>query len=217
MKGKITFLLLLLPGFLLGCQTERESITQGRSWGEPSNGLRCSIDVEKTRWSKGDPALVSVIIENVSGSKVNLKTISTFTLNEMQFVCPVDIERGGQALPPNARSTISLEKDALMNLRIDISKLKWGMGVSSIWPDHSFYSLVPPGRYKLRMDIEVVDGGLLPRIIPSALINLSRIQGASSSCLQAENEAQSSWPRHGFTRCRVNIMFSVSKPWAAAS
>ncbi len=160
MKGKISFLLLLSLGFLLGCQTERESITQGRSWGEPSNGLRCSIDVEKTRWSKGDPALVSVIIENVSGSKVNLKTITIFTLNEMQFVCPVDIEKGEQALPPNARSTISLEKDALMNLRIDISKLKWGMGVSSIWPDHSFYSLVPPGRYKLRMDIEIVDGGL---------------------------------------------------------
>jgi hypothetical protein len=160
MKGKITLLLLLLPGFFLGCQTERESITHGRSWGEPSNGLRCSVDVEKTRWSKGDPALVSVIIENVSGSKVNLRTIPTFTLNEMQFVCPVDIVRGEYALPPNARSTISLEKDALMNLRIDISKLKWGTGVSSIWPDHSFYSLVPPGRYKLRMDVEVVDGGL---------------------------------------------------------
>jgi hypothetical protein len=122
--------------------------------------IKCSIAVEETRWSKGDPVLVSVIVENVSGSKVNLKTISSFTLNEMQYVCPVDIERGGQALPPNARSTISLEKDALMNLRIDISKLKWGMSVSSIWPEHSFYSLVPPGQYKLRMDIEVVDSGV---------------------------------------------------------
>ena len=32
-------------------------------------------------------------------------------------------------------------------------------GFAATWPDNSFY-LVPPGRYKLRMDIEVVDGGL---------------------------------------------------------
>jgi len=160
MKGKISFLLLLLLAFILGCQTERESITQGRSWGEPSNGLRCSIDVEKTRWSKGDPALVSVIIENVSGGKVNLKTIPTFTLDEMEFICPVDIVRGERALPPNVRSIISLDRDALINSRIDVSKLGWGMGVSSIWPDHNLYSIIPSGRYKLRMDIEVVDSGL---------------------------------------------------------
>ena len=122
--------------------------------------IKCSIALEEKCWSKGDPALVSVVVENVSEGKVNLKTIPSFTLNEMQFYCPTDIVRGEYALPPNAHSIISLERGALINSRIDISKLKWGMGVSSIWPDHSFYSLVPPGRYKLRMDIEVVDGGL---------------------------------------------------------
>jgi hypothetical protein len=172
MKGKISFLVLLLLVFILGCQTERESITyQGRSWGEPSNGLRCSIAVEETSWSKVGPALVSVIIENVSEGKVNLKTIPSFTLkedsmflsytllNELQFYCPVDIVRGEYALPPNARSTISLDRGALINARIDVSKLKWGMGSAATWPDNSFY-LVSPRRYKLRMDIEIVDGGL---------------------------------------------------------
>ncbi len=57
--------------------------------------IKCSIVVKETCWSHGDPALVSVIIENVSGSGVNLKTIPEFTLNEMQYLCPVDIERGG--------------------------------------------------------------------------------------------------------------------------
>jgi hypothetical protein len=159
MKGKISFLLLLLLVFILGCQTERESITQGRSWGEQSNGLRCSIAVEETRWPQGGPAIVSVIIENVSESEVNLKTIPSFTLNEMQFLCPVDIARGEYELPFNARSIINLDRDALMNLRIDISKLKWGAGLSATWPDSSFY-IVPPGLYKLRTDIEIVDGGL---------------------------------------------------------
>lgn len=82
-----------------------------------------------------------------------------FTLNEMQFFCPVDIARGEYELTSNARSIINLDRDALIDTRIDISKLKWGMGPSATWPDNSFY-LVPPGWYKLRLDIEVVGGGL---------------------------------------------------------
>jgi len=159
MKGKISFFVLLLLVFILGCQTERESVTQSRTWGETSNGLRCSIAVEETCWSQGGPAIVSVIIENVSEGKVDLKTIPLFTLNEMQFLCPVDIVRGEYELPSNARSIINLGRDALIDARIDVSKLKWGMGPSATWPDNSFY-LVPPGRYKLRMDIEVAGGGL---------------------------------------------------------
>jgi hypothetical protein len=169
-KGKISFLVLLLLVSILGCQTERESSTQSRTWGEPSNGLRCSIAVEETRWSQGGPALVSVIIENVSDSKVDLKTIPSFTLNEMQFLCPVDIARGEYELPPNARSIINLDRDALIDARIDVSKLKWGMGLSATWPDNSFY-LVTPGRYKLRMDIEVVGSGL-PKWIHSNEIEI---------------------------------------------
>jgi len=152
-------LVLLLFVFILGCQTEHEPSTQSRTWGEPSNGLRCSIAVEETRWSQGGPALVSVIIENVSEGKVDLKTIPLFTLNEMQFLCPEDIARGEYELPSNARSIINLDRDALIDARIDVSKLKWGMGPSATWPDNSFY-LVTPGRYKLRMDIEVVGSGL---------------------------------------------------------
>jgi len=161
MKGKLLFLLLLLPGLLSGCQTERESITQGRSWGEPSNGLRCSIAVKETRWSQENPAVVSVIIENVSESKVNLKTIPSFTLtfDERQYCCPVDIARGEYALPPNARSTISLDRGAIIKTELDVSKLKWGMGLAATWPDSSLY-FVSPGRYKLCLDIEIVDGGL---------------------------------------------------------
>ncbi len=161
MRYKLVFLLLLLSCFILGCQTERESITQDsrRSWGEPSNGLRCSIDIAETRWSKGKPVLVSVMVENVSGSKVELRTIPAFTLNESQYWCPVDIGGEEHTLPANARSTISLEKGASTNTRIDISKLGWDRGVSSIWPAQNLYSLVPPGQYSLRLDIEVVNGG----------------------------------------------------------
>jgi hypothetical protein len=173
MKGRILLIPLLLSGFLLGCQPDREAIFQGRIWGETSNGLRCSIAIEEIKWPKGSPALVSVIIENVSESKVNLETIPAFKLNEnkIEYWCPVDIAGEGHALPPNARSIISLEKAAFMDLRIDLSKLKWGMSLSAIWPENSFYP-ISPGRYKLSMDIEIVGGGL-PEWIRSNEVEVS--------------------------------------------
>jgi hypothetical protein len=137
--------------------------------------IKCSIALEEKCWSKGNPALVSVIIENVSEGKVNLKTIPLFTLNEMQFYCPTDIVRGEYALPPDAHSIISLERGALINSRIDISKLKWGMGPAATWPNNSFYNIVSPGQYKLRLDIEVVDRGM-PKWIHSNEVEVTIIE-----------------------------------------
>jgi hypothetical protein len=156
----ILLLLLLSSELIIGCQTKHESNTQDSSkrWGEPSNGIRCSIIAETTHWSNGEPAIVSIAVENISEGKVDLKTIPAFTLNEMQYWCPVDIAGDDHSLPANARSNISLEKGAQINSKIDISKLKWDQGISSIWPSKNLYSIVPTGKYKLRLDIEVVDG-----------------------------------------------------------
>jgi hypothetical protein len=144
---------------ILGCQSKHESDTQELSinWGEPSNGIRCAIIVEKPFWANGEPVMVSVIIENISEGKVSLKTIPAFMLNEMQYWCPVDIVGEDHRLPANARSVISLEKGAQINSRIDISKLGWDRGISSIWPSQDLYSLVPTGKYKLCLNIEVVE------------------------------------------------------------
>ncbi len=157
-------------------------INEGKEISEPDSitiivrqTIKCSIVVEEKSWSKGDPVLVSVIVENVSGSKVNLKTISSFTLNEMQFYCPTDIVRGEYVLPSDAHSIISLERGALINSRIDISKLKWGMGLAASWPNNSFYNIVSPGQYKLRLDIEVVDGGM-PKWIHSNEVEVTIIE-----------------------------------------
>ncbi len=156
----ILSLVLLSLELALGCQSKHESDNQEPSinWGEPANGLRCSISVDKTIWANGEPVIVSVIVENISESKVGLKTIPAFTLNDMDYWCPVDIVSEDHNLPANARSIISLEKGAQINSKIDISKLGWDRGISSIWPAHNLYSLVPVGKYKLRLNIEVVDG-----------------------------------------------------------
>ena len=95
----------------------------------------------------------------MTGTKVDLRTIPAFRLNQSQYWCPADIGGADHTLPANARSTISLEKGASMNTRIDVSKLGWDRGISSIWPAQNLFSLVPPGRYSLRLDFEVVEGG----------------------------------------------------------
>jgi hypothetical protein len=155
----ILSLILLSWGLILGCQSKHEPDNQESSinWGEPSNGLKCSIIAEKTFWANSEPVMVSVIVENISEGKVSLRTIPAFTLNEMQYWCPVDIVGEDHNLPANARSIISLEKGAQINSRIDISKLGWDRGISSIWPSQNLYSLVPTGKYKLRLNIEVVE------------------------------------------------------------
>jgi len=157
---RILAILLLSSVFILGCQTRHESNTQDSSinWGEPSNGLRCSIASERTIWSAEEPAMVSIAVENISNSKVDLKTIPAFTFNEMQYWCPVNITGDDHSLPANARSIISLEKGDQINLSIDISKLGWDHGFSSIWPSKNLYSIVPSGIYNLRLDIEIVNG-----------------------------------------------------------
>ena len=160
---RILALLLLSSVFIMGCQTTDESDDQdsSRIWGEPANGLRCSIIVETTHWSNGDPAIVSVTVENISEGKIDLRTVPAFTLNDMQYWCPVNIagdDRDDHRLPANSRSNISLEKGAQIYSRIDISMLGWDQGISSIWPWENLYSIVPTGKYMLRLDIEIVDG-----------------------------------------------------------
>ena len=155
---EILLMLLLASAFISGCQTKDESNTQDSSerWGETSNGIRCSIATEKTIWANGDPAIVSVILENVSDGKVDLETIPAFNLSNMQYWCPVNITGDDHSLPANARSTIFLEKGDQTNSKIDISKLGWDQGISSIWPSKDLYSVVPIGKYTLRLDIEIL-------------------------------------------------------------
>ena len=73
--------------------------------------------------------MVSIAVENISEGKIDLKTIPAFTLNDMQYWCPVNIAGDDHSLPANARSNISLEKGARIDSRIDMSMLGWDQGL----------------------------------------------------------------------------------------
>lgn len=150
---------LALPFFLVGCHMKHTSAAEGAApaWGKETEGLRCAIRPVSNRWQQGTPAIVSVLLENCSDKKVEFHTIPSFDLSD-SYWCPVDLTTKGRSLDANARSTISLEKGATLELKFDLSQLGWDESVSSAWPEENLYSEVPAGAYKLRLDIQLTAG-----------------------------------------------------------
>lgn len=140
-------------------------------WGEASHGLKCAISVPKPRWSKDGPAMVSVLVQNVSGTKVDWRTIPAFRLDDSCWG-PVDLAKGGRASPANSRSTISLNPGEILRCDVDLAKLRWDRVESSIWPAKKLYSLVPPGKYSLGLNIEIT-GEEKPRWVRSGKIPIT--------------------------------------------
>ena len=117
--------------------------------------LSCSIQCEKTSWAAGEAATVSITMKNTSKKKIAVKTIPSFYIDGLKYWGPVDLEEGHIILPANARSIISLESGSSITISRDISRIRWGRGVLSIWPHSDFRTVVPPGIHRLCLDIEV--------------------------------------------------------------
>jgi len=158
---------------LLGLCGKGEGLSQGlvRSWGQSAFGLRCSISVEKLPDRKGSPFVVSVIVENVSGTRVDLNAISAFHLRNYSktspestlafggYWCPVNLETrnpaGKSGLILDSPSRLVMEKDTSINVTIDLTRHGWDKSTSSWWPARDFEAVVTPGQYMLRLDIQV--------------------------------------------------------------
>lgn len=153
---------LIAMSLFLSIACERESIINPeRIWGEVSNGLRCSIEVDKhTLTTSAETSLqVSIAIQNVSGSKIEFETIPSFSLdilNNGEFWGPVDILRE-RPLPMNGRCDISLETGQTLMRIVDITQIGWDLSSSSIWPQKYLYDHITPGNYDLGLEIHITD------------------------------------------------------------
>lgn len=157
----------------LGFYREGQELIQGsiRSWGQSAFGLRSSILVEKTPVLRGSPFVVSVIVENISGTRVDVKTISAFhlrnssktspesTLTFGSYWCPVNLAdknpAGKSGLILASPSQLVMEKGTSISVTMDLARHGWDKGTSSWWPARDFDSVVGPGKYILRLDIQV--------------------------------------------------------------
>lgn len=132
-----------------------------------SNKLKCSIAVEEESWSTGKPAYVSIVVENVSGSKIDWTVIPAFVLvleseeanvddvsyRRNQYWSPVDIKQN-RALDLQQKAHIYLEKSESMRSKIDLTTLRWDRRISAIWPSQDLFTTVSKGRYQLYLDIQ---------------------------------------------------------------
>lgn len=168
-------LLTLLHGTLGICGTCEELCQDStRSWGEPAFGIRCSISVGKPSISKADPLVVSVILENTAGTRIDLKTISAFDLSNTSktapestlkfgsYWCPVNLMEGNSSgkagMTPASTSRLVMEKGASIRATMDLARQGWDKRTSSWWPVRDLNTIVAPGRYLLRLDIQVGTG-----------------------------------------------------------
>lgn len=171
MRISIIVLAVLLC-FVAGCRKKADPVDERphRVWGQACRGLRCSIILDEKEWSKDRPMIVSVAVENVSASEVNLEVSSSFQLSgKKSYWGPVDILGKSKTPPINPRSTISLQKGACLSAKIDISKLGWDHTFSSVWPVREFSSFIPAGQYTLTLDLEVLNGAYTEHIVSNII------------------------------------------------
>lgn len=138
--------------------------------------LRCKFTVEKDTWVTGEPAFVTVEIENISYENLNAVILSSFRLerksniepeessheeelpyHQRHYRCPIDITKEGSPLDVNDRPRLLLAAGESLTFKVDIARLPWGKSVRSAWPSESLYALVPEGRYDVYLNIEIED------------------------------------------------------------
>jgi hypothetical protein len=176
MKIHVVMAFLAFLSATAGLYGNGEELIQGsiRSWGQPAFGLRSSISVEKTSVSRGGTFAVSVTVENISGTRVDLDAISAFHLRNSSktspestlafgsYWCPVNLadrkSSGKSGLILASPSRLVMEKGTSISAAMDLARHGWDKSTSSWWPARDFDSVVAPGEYILRLDIQVGRG-----------------------------------------------------------
>ena len=200
MRIHIVVVLLAFLPFVLGSYGEGGEFIQNstRAWGQSAFGLRSSISVEKQNILKGEPFIVSVKIENISGAKVDLQGIAAFDLSASSkgsrgsapafgsYWCPVHLgdknPDGKTGLILGTPSRLELQKGASLDFVMDLTRHGWDQSISSYWPARVFDTVVIPGKYLLRLDIQV-GAGTNPGWIRSNEVTIvySAVAGRSST------------------------------------
>lgn len=107
--------------------------------------LRCKFTVEKDTWVTGEPAFVTVEIENISYENLDKVVRSSFRLErksniepeessheedlsyqQRYYHCPVDITKEGSPLDVNDRPRLLLAAGESLTFKVDIARLPWG-------------------------------------------------------------------------------------------
>jgi len=130
-----------------------------------SNTVRCLLTAENRTWKKGEPAGVTVKLENLTDGGLNLKIIPEFFLNgdeeysaptDVVHDKPIDVEKvpikGGKVVgirPVSLKVRLNARSTSIFE--VDLAKTKWARTISSVWPSRPL-SALPSGQYLLRLE-----------------------------------------------------------------
>jgi hypothetical protein len=129
--------------------------------GEPQQ-VRCSISTTDVNWVL-DSHVAAVVVElrvdtpkAVTGvASLHLSALpKREDLGAVEYWAPFAVNGRSTA----ARQTFHPSATKLTSIRILPSRLRWGTTKSSVWPAREFARAVPPGRYGVRVQIQLDEG-----------------------------------------------------------
>lgn len=156
----------LLVTSVAGAQTRVEEHRKAK------NNLRCTIQVENPMWGQTTPAIVRVMVENLSENALEVRIYPALQLSSRisnaerdKYWGPVDLLRDGpldvSKQPVGKGSAVAIKpipitlafstKMQSFNFSIDAQRVRWAREISSVWPSQELFATVDPGTYNLRL------------------------------------------------------------------
>jgi len=155
------FILIVCIFLIGGCDQRLKMIVDpGFIWGEISNGVKMSIEVDHTVWKENEPVVTDIWIKNVSEADVTFEGLFIFKLFDasglLEYEAPIDFIAASYEIDSRSSTPITISKDSQYQKQIDLTGLGWVLPIQSSPPDTPFYELVEKGYYRLRLDVEII-------------------------------------------------------------
>jgi hypothetical protein len=100
---------------------------------------------------------ITIWVNNRGNRRLDLSVIPSLELKPdsgMWYWAPFDLRNTQNSIAANVRSSLNLAPAARLRKEIDLKRLLWDSGNSSIWPSHPL-AFVPAGSYLLTFTIEI--------------------------------------------------------------
>ena len=123
-------------------------------------GLACSIEPTRTGGA------VTARLENHGPGDVSGEFSTVFVLappgsraegslpgGSDSYWAPVDLASRAHYFGPNQTPELSLAKGEHLTMAVELRHLLWAKRISSVWPDHFVWDVVPPGEYGLHLEV----------------------------------------------------------------
>ena len=144
--------------------------------------VKTSIAIDSTQLKRDKPALVTVTIENISGTELELSSSASFDLVNLskesrtrkyevvgdRYWGPVNLSTGtptrldiidpekekqGITVGRVPQVPIHFAKDETKTFKVELTKLFWSDAMHSSWPDQELFKVVQKGSYSLSLHL----------------------------------------------------------------